>query len=123
MNKYELIEKTAQRVGSVTKKQADEMLHAMLDIITDALKSDDEVVLTGFGTFMTKHRVGRVGVNPQHPSSKIQIPPIIVAKFKAGKALKDALKEVSKHSNGGTGEKTEAASTPPVPPISSPVSH
>lgn len=123
MNKYELIEKIAQRVGSVTKKQADEMLHAMLDIITEALKADDEVVLTGFGTFMAKHRVGRIGVNPQSPSNKIQIPPIIVAKFKAGKALKDALKEVSRHSRGGISEKPKEASDSLQAPLSSSIAH
>ncbi|MDO8582048.1 MAG: HU family DNA-binding protein, partial [bacterium] len=47
---------------------------------------------TGFGQFLARHRSARMGVNPQKPSEKMQIPAVIVAKFKAGKGLKDALK-------------------------------
>ena len=92
MNKHELSEKISERVGGTTKKQAEDVINTMLDIITTTLLADGEVTLTGFGTFMAKHRVGRTGVNPQNPGQKIEIPPITVPKFKAGKALKDALK-------------------------------
>lgn len=91
MNKAELVGKIAERVG-LSKKQAEEAIEAFTDIVTKTLKEDGEVVLAGFGAFMSKQRAGRVGVNPQNPSEKIQIPPVRVAKFKAGKALKDELK-------------------------------
>ena len=61
-------------------------------ITTETLKSGGEVTLTGFGTFMAKQRSARTGVNPQNPTEKIQIPSVTIPKFKAGKALKDALK-------------------------------
>ncbi|MBI4143089.1 HU family DNA-binding protein, partial [Candidatus Uhrbacteria bacterium] len=48
--------------------------------------------ITGFGTFLSKERKGRVGVNPRNPTEKIQIPSVRVPKFKAGKTLKDALR-------------------------------
>ena len=91
MNKIELAEKMAEKLG-VTKKQAEDMLHAFEEVVTDTLKSGGEVTLTGFGTFMSKRREARMGVNPQKPGEKIQIPAVTVPKFKAGKSLKDALK-------------------------------
>ncbi len=68
------------------------MLNAFVDLVTTALKKNEEVVLTGFGAFSAKQRAARTGVNPQNPTQKIQIPAVTVPKFKAGKALKDALK-------------------------------
>lgn len=91
MNKAELIEKIAGKVG-VSKKQAEDMLEAFESTTTDTLKQGGEVTLTGFGTFMAKKRSARAGVNPQNPTEKIQVPEVTVPKFKAGKALKDALK-------------------------------
>jgi len=91
MNKAELAAIIADKCG-VTKKQAEDMIECFVNTVTSTLKADGEVVLTGFGTFSSKVRKGRTGVNPQNPSQKIQIPPTKVAKFKAGKALKDALK-------------------------------
>ena len=91
MNKAALIEIIADKTGA-SKKIAEDMLTAMLDTITNTLKEGGEVTLTGFGTFSAKQRAGRMGVNPQNPSEKIHIGPVVVPKFKAGKALKDALK-------------------------------
>lgn len=93
MNKIELAEKMAEKLG-VTKKQAEDMLNIFEAVVTDTLKSGGEVTLTGFGTFMSKRREARMGVNPQKPGEKIQIPAVTVPKFKAGKSLKDALKGV-----------------------------
>jgi len=92
MNKAALIEALASKTNS-TKKQAEEVLENMLELITDSLKKGEEVVLTGFGTFSAKVRHARKGVNPQKPNEKIDIPEVIIPKFKSGKALKDALKK------------------------------
>lgn len=91
MNKVELAEKVAEKIG-VTKKQAEDMLNAFEEVVTSTLKEGGEVTLTGFGTFTAKKREARMGVNPQKPGEKIHIPAVIVPKFKAGKSLKDALK-------------------------------
>lgn len=91
MNKAELINRIAEKVG-VSKKQSEDMLESMLEIITNSLKEGVEVTLTGFGTFSAKERSARGGVNPQKPSERIQIPAVTVPKFKSGKTLKDALK-------------------------------
>lgn len=92
MNKLELIEALATKTGLV-KKQAEDLLEALTNIITEELKNGREVALTGFGAFSAKERKAREGVNPRNPSEKIHIPAVKVPKFKAGKALKDALKK------------------------------
>ena len=69
------------------------MLESLVDIIISELKEGNEVTITGFGTFLSRTRHARGGVNPQNPSERIQIPEVRVAKFKTGKTLKDALKE------------------------------
>jgi DNA-binding protein HU-beta len=91
MNKAELIDKLAEKVG-VTKKQAEDLIEGFTQTVTETIKANGEVTLTGFGTFMAKERSARTGVNPQNPTEKIQIAAVRVPKFKAGKALKDALK-------------------------------
>ena len=91
MNKAELADAIANKVG-LTKNQAIEILDAFEETVTTTIKSGSEVTLTGFGTFSARTRAARMGVNPQNPSEKIQIPEVVVPKFKAGKALKDALK-------------------------------
>jgi len=91
MNKAELSQQLAEKLN-VSKREAEDMLNAFVDLTIAALQKNDEVVLTGFGAFSAKTRAARTGVNPQNPSEKIQIPAVRVPKFKAGKALKDALK-------------------------------
>jgi nucleoid DNA-binding protein len=91
MNKAELAQSLAEKLN-VPKRQAEDMINAFVEEVTANLKKGEEVVLTGFGAFSAKKRAARQGVNPQNPTQKIQIPAVTVPKFKAGKALKDALK-------------------------------
>ncbi len=91
MNKAELIETIANKT-QLANKDVLAVLEAFEEITTSTLKAGGEVTLTGFGTFMAKRREARMGVNPQHPEEKIQIPAVTVPKFKAGKNLKEALK-------------------------------
>ncbi|MBI5023366.1 MAG: HU family DNA-binding protein [Candidatus Magasanikbacteria bacterium] len=92
MNKVALAEIIAEKCA-VSKKQAEEMIACFTETVTNTLKAAGEVTIAGFGTFSAKKRAGRVGVNPQRPTEKIQIPPVTVPKFKSGKTLKDALKK------------------------------
>jgi nucleoid DNA-binding protein len=91
MNKADLAQALAEKLN-VSKREAEDMLNAFTALVTETLKKNEEVVLTGFGAFSSKLRAARTGVNPQNPTQKIQIPAVKVPKFKAGKALKDALK-------------------------------
>lgn len=92
MNKADLAQALSEKMN-ISKREGEDMLNALLDIITMTLKKGDEVVLTGFGAFSVKMRAARTGVNPQKPTEKITIPAVKVPKFKAGKALKDELKK------------------------------
>ncbi len=93
MNKAELSENIGAKVGLI-KQQFDGVLQAFEDVVTETIKAGGEVTLTGFGTFLSKRREARMGVNPQKPTERIQIPTVTIPKFKAGKSLKDALKAV-----------------------------
>ena len=87
MNKAELINAVAA-AAEVSKKDAEAVLTATLDAITDALKEGDKVQLVGFGSFEVKSRAARIGRNPKTKES-IDIPASKVPVFKPGKALKD----------------------------------
>ena len=91
MNKAELINAVAA-AAEVSKKDAEAVLTATLDAITDALKEGDKVQLVGFGSFETKKRAARTGLNPRTKET-VEIPASKVPAFKAGKALKDAVAE------------------------------
>ncbi len=91
MNKAELIENLSTS-ASLSKKQVEDLLDSFVNLVQTTLKAGNEVTIAGFGTFLARHRSARMGVNPQNPTEKIQIPEVIVPKFKAGKGLKDALK-------------------------------
>jgi len=68
------------------------VLESLAKIIINELIDGNKVTITGFGAFTAKKRHARGGVNPQKPLERIRIPEVVVAKFKTGKALKDALK-------------------------------
>ncbi|MDD5749814.1 MAG: HU family DNA-binding protein [Patescibacteria group bacterium] len=92
MKKAQLIEAVAIKAG-VSKKESESVLEALQNLIIERLKEGKETTLTGFGTFSAKARHARMGVNPQNPKERIEIPKVIVPKFKAGKTLKDSLKK------------------------------
>ncbi len=91
MNKAELALKLSERL-SIPKKLAEDFIALFEELITQALVTGEEVTIAGFGTFSARTRTARMGVNPRKPQEKIQVPEVRVPKFKAGKALKDALK-------------------------------
>jgi len=90
VNKTQLIEKIADE-GNGSKSDAQKFFDAFTNVITDALKQDDTVQITGFGKFYVQKRNAREGINPQ-TKQKINIPASKVPKFTAGNALKDSLK-------------------------------
>ena len=90
MNKTELIQ-AAAAAAEVSKKDAEAVINATLEAITGALKEGEKVQLVGFGSFEVKQRAERTGINPQTKKA-VTIPASKVPAFKAGKALKDAVK-------------------------------
>ncbi|HLU91982.1 MAG TPA: HU family DNA-binding protein [Pedomonas sp.] len=89
MNKQELISAVADNAG-LTKTQAGVAVDALFDAITTALKTGDEVRLVGFGTFSVATRKASTGRNPR-TGEEIKIEASKTPKFRAGKALKDAV--------------------------------
>ncbi|WOV85980.1 HU family DNA-binding protein [Sporosarcina oncorhynchi] len=90
MNKTELINSVAEAAG-LTKKDATKAVEAVFDTIQSTLANGDKVQLIGFGNFEVRERAARKGRNPQS-GAEIEIAASKVPAFKAGKALKDAVK-------------------------------
>lgn len=89
MNKTELIAAIAEK-AEISKKDSEKALKAFIDVVTEQLKNDDKVQLVGFGTFEVSKRAAREGRNPQ-TGQTMKIEACKAPKFKAGKALKDAI--------------------------------
>ncbi len=89
MNKGDLISKIAES-AKITKAQATDALNAVLDGISEELKTGGKVTLIGFGTFSVSGRDARTGRNPQTGAS-IEISAKKVVKFKPGKELSDSV--------------------------------
>ncbi|MGA1049963.1 MAG: HU family DNA-binding protein [Minisyncoccia bacterium] len=88
--KAELVSAISEMAGT-SKKDAEAVLQAFLDVVTKTLSKGDTVTLAGFGTFSVTQRQAREGVNPR-TLEKIQIAATKTPKFKAGKKLKEAVK-------------------------------
>lgn len=91
MNKAQLVEEVMKAADMEVKKQAAAAVEAVFDVITKSLGRGEEVAITGFGTFKVAKRAARAGINPK-TGEKIQIAAAIKPKFRAGKALKEAVK-------------------------------
>lgn len=89
MNKNDLVAAVAQKCG-MSKADVGRAVDATLDTITAALQKNDDVRLVGFGTYTVSERSATEGRNPR-TGEPIKIPASKQAKFKPGKALKDAL--------------------------------
>jgi DNA-binding protein HU-beta len=90
MNKSDLIGKMSADAG-ITKTQAQTALNSFIEATTDALKSNDKVILVGFGTFSTSVRSARKGRNPQ-TGAEINIAEKKVVRFKPGAELSEKVK-------------------------------
>lgn len=90
MNKADIINKVHETVGG-TRADAERAIETAITCIVDTLKSGNEVSIAGLGIFSAKMRNARTGRNPRTGES-IEIPAMRVPKFRAAKALKDAVK-------------------------------
>lgn len=90
MNKQGMVEAVHTKLGG-TKVQAEEIVDIVINNIVDTLKKGEEVSIAGLGIFSTKTRAARQARNPRTGES-ISVPSMRVPKFRAAKALKDAVK-------------------------------
>ena len=89
MNKHDLIKKVALR-GNLNAKEASAIVEVVMNAMVEAILREESVTLVGFGTFETSKRAAREGRNPQ-TGKTMTIAACKAPKFKAGKALKDAI--------------------------------
>jgi len=89
MNKADLVSAIAEK-SAMTKKDSEKALQAFVEVVTEELGKGGKVQLVGFGTFEVVDRKEREGRNPATKEA-ITIPASKAPKFKAGKALKDAV--------------------------------
>lgn len=89
MTKADLINAVADK-SELSKKDSEKALTAVIEVLTEALVAKEKVTLVGFGTFETKERKERQGINPI-TKQPITIAAATVPSFSAGKALKDAV--------------------------------
>ena len=89
MNKTELVAAMAEKTG-LSKKDAESALNAFTGVVAEELKKGEKIQLVGFGTFEVSERAARTGRNPQ-TGEEMTIAASKAPKFKAGKALKDAI--------------------------------
>ena len=90
MNKTELVAAVAEKAG-ISKKDADAAVAAVVASVTDALAKGEKVQLIGFGTFETRARAAKQARNPR-TGETMTVPAPKVPAFKAGAALKEAVK-------------------------------
>jgi len=90
MNKQALVELVHEKVGG-TKVQAEEIVNGIFDAIVSTLSKGGEVSIAGIGIFSVKDRAARTARNPK-TGEAVQVPATKVPKFRAAKALKDAVK-------------------------------
>ncbi|MCS7198760.1 MAG: HU family DNA-binding protein [Caldimicrobium sp.] len=90
MNKADLVKRMAEIAGT-TKANAERLLDAFMEAVTEAISKEDRVVLVGFGTFQVVKRAARNGRNPR-TGEPLKIPAKKVVKFTPGKKLEESVK-------------------------------
>lgn len=90
MNKADIVNAVHERIGG-TKVQAEQAVETIIETVVDTLKKGGEVSVAGLGIFSTKTRAARQARNPR-TGETIQVAAMRVPKFRAAKALKDAVK-------------------------------
>ncbi len=90
MNKADLVDAIHNHLQG-TKVQAEQVVDMLIENITNTLKKGEEVSIAGLGIFSAKQRAARTARNPRTGES-IKVPAMRVPKFRAAKALKDAVR-------------------------------
>ena len=90
MNKAELIEALADKTG-LQKQEAKKVLDAYIEIVTERMSENEEIVLVGFGTLIPRPQTQRLARNPK-TGTPVMIPARTTVKFKPGKFLLEAMK-------------------------------
>ncbi len=103
MTKSDLIERVAERVPHISKKDTELVVNTIFDSMTDSLRRNDRIEIRGFGSFQVKIREAREGRNPK-TGAEVKIPAKRTPFFKVGKELKERIDQAR-----GIGEPDEEA--------------
>ena len=90
MTKSDLIERVADRVPHISKKDTEIVVNTIFDSMTEALRNSDRIEIRGFGSFQVKIREAREGRNPK-TGEEVKIPAKKTPFFKVGKELKERI--------------------------------
>ncbi len=90
MNKQSIVEAVHTKLGG-TKVQAEQVVDTVIDTVVGSLKKGEEVSISGLGIFSVKARAARTARNPR-TGEAVNVPAMKVPKFRAAKALKDAVR-------------------------------
>lgn len=90
MNKSELINHIAQQLEGTTKAQSARFVNAFIETVKGSLAQGETITIPGFGSFTISNRAARMGRDPKS-GKPIKIPAKRIAKFRAGKDLKEAV--------------------------------
>lgn len=106
MTKSDLIERVAERVPHISKKDTETVVNTIFDSMTEALRNGDRIEIRGFGSFQVKTREAREGRNPK-TGDEVRIPAKRAPFFKVGKELKERIESTRKREDStplvGTG--------------------
>jgi integration host factor subunit beta len=108
MTKSDLIERVAQRLPHISKKDTETVVNTIFDSMTESLKHGDRIEIRGFGSFQVKIREAREGRNPK-TGDEVRIPAKRAPFFKVGKELKERIEERRRTEVGGGGAAQPAA--------------
>jgi DNA-binding protein HU-beta len=92
MNKAQLIKAISENSG-LSQKDTALFINSFVEVVTDTVASGEKVKIVDFGTFSSKRRAPKLGVNPKKPKEKINIPSKVVPVFSAGKQFKNKVKK------------------------------
>ena len=100
MTKSDLIERVAQQLPHISKKDTETVVNTIFDSMTESLKQGDRIEIRGFGSFQVKIREAREGRNPK-TGDEVKIPAKRAPFFKVGKELKERIEERRRAEIGG----------------------
>lgn len=106
LTKADLIERVAEKTG-LTKKQAEDVVEAIFDGLTRALRSGDKIELRGFGSFRLRRRGARMARNPKKEGVSVPVPARSVPYFRPGKRLKEELSALQARMESGSAASRE----------------
>ena len=105
MTKSDLIERVAERVPQISKKDTELVVNTIFDSMTEALRGSDRIEIRGFGSFQVKVREAREGRNPK-TGEEVRIPAKRTPFFKVGKELKERIDAAWRASGGGSNDES-----------------